>query len=214
MWKACSMTPCGADRAGCSVLTQWIKKGTENHPGSQSVSAQVAGTPGTIYVTASSYALPTTRKPKLASDWTLKRSQALTLVNPCVTESTSRSRELVLTQHFSLSKTGGNEVRIPEFTADASLGRPEKHYRPGKGADSIDGSRLLDQGVVPASQLCDWFPWLPWCPSKPPGVECRHTNTETYCTAFVEWCKDNSICSDGTTRSSGWYACGACIGWG
>jgi hypothetical protein len=81
-------------------------------------------------------------------------------------------------------------IRMPGFTADIPI-------------------------IVPAaSQLCDWFPWLPGCPSKPPDVQCRHSNTETYCTAFVEWCKDNSFCSDGTSRSSGWYPCGACFGWG
>lgn len=99
-------------------------------------------------------------------------------------------------------------MKMPEFTADASLYRTSRHYYMNA---SVDG--LAAQGVTPAFTLCDWFPWLPWCPSLPPS-ECRHVNTDTYCTGFVEWCKDNSICSDGSTRSSGWYPCGACFGWG
>jgi len=104
------------------------------------------------------------------------------------------------------------EMNMPGFTAEATLYEAGEHHN----VAILAGGSLSEQEITPAFDLCDWFPSLPWC-SKPPtpgGVYCWHTTTDTYCTGIVEWCKDNSICSDGSTRSSGWYACGVCFGWG
>ncbi len=96
------------------------------------------------------------------------------------------------------------------FTAETSLYRTRGHYH----TVAPVSSGLTIQGITLAATLCDWFPSLPGCSSQPPGVVCQHTNTDTSCTGVVEWCKDNSVCSDGSSRSSGWYVCGACFGWG
>jgi hypothetical protein len=47
------------------------------------------------------------------------------------------------------------------------------------------------------------------------NVTCWHIDTSTSCPlggAVGMWCKDNSRCSDGSLRDSGWYPCGICIG--
>jgi len=103
-----------------------------------------------------------------------------------------------------------NTMNMPGFTGENSLYQTSERYRLN-GAFSAVAS---DQRVTPAQFLCDWFPWLPWCPKPQGDVHCEHTNTDTFCLGFSMWCKDNSRCSDGSTRSSGWYPCGVCIGWG
>lgn len=100
-------------------------------------------------------------------------------------------------------------MMFPRFSAEMSLYSRAGNYGAREPARAVSTA----QRVLPADGfLCDWFPWLPWCPKPSTGVTCTHTNTQTACTGFIFWCKDNSICSDGTTRSSGWYPCGACFG--
>ena len=101
-------------------------------------------------------------------------------------------------------------MSLPGFSANASLQRAKGH----SFADMLDSTTSGAGQVIPAFDLCDWFPWLWWCPKPRPDVYCWHTTTDTYCTGFVMWCKDNSQCSDGSRRSSGWYPCGGCFGWG
>jgi hypothetical protein len=102
--------------------------------------------------------------------------------------------------------------RIPNFNAEASLYEMGKHYRLHETFRAVAGT----QKVIPAQLdlICDWFPWFPGCPKPPGGVSCWHTTTDTFCAGFSMWCKDNSRCSDGSTRSSGWYPCGLCFGFG
>ena len=101
-------------------------------------------------------------------------------------------------------------MNMPRFSAEASLYKLNKGYRKA-ALIAMANSQL----IVPAQFGCDAFPWLPWCPKPPSNVTCQHTNTDTACPlggVFGMWCKDNSRCSDGSTRSSGWYPCGICIG--
>lgn len=66
--------------------------------------------------------------------------------------------------------------------------------------------------VVPAGPfdwLCKWFK-LPWCDA--PEETCHYDRTDTKCWGVVEMCKDRGWTASGKSCSSGWYACGICLG--
>lgn len=104
-------------------------------------------------------------------------------------------------------------MNMPGFTADASLYQTSGYYY----AVSTRGTTNTKGSVTAASWFCDLFPWFPGCGGTP-MPKCEHTDTETYCTGFVNWCKDNYRCWDSRGNpyltDGGWYVCGACFGWG
>lgn len=89
---------------------------------------------------------------------------------------------------------------LPQLSEGASRGT----VRPmaANAVSSVGASGLLDW-------LCKWFD-LPWCDA--PEEPCYYDRTDTKCWGVVLMCKDRGYTPSGRACSSGWYACGGCIG--
>ncbi|PDZ39791.1 hypothetical protein CN520_00560 [Bacillus cereus] len=101
-------------------------------------------------------------------------------------------------------------MRLPGFSAGSSLHQRNNYYQ----KSTVDTA--ANEGITIASWFCDTFPWFPGCGGN--QLSCEFTNTETYCTGVVLWCKNHYRCWDPRAghilRDGGWYVCGTCFGWG
>ena len=100
---------------------------------------------------------------------------------------------------------------MPGYTAECSLHKAAEYST----FISALGSAVSHRGITPAGLddlVCKALPWL--CGNAPQPPQCLHVRTETKCAAVALLCNDRSLCSDGTHKSSGWYPCGVCFGFG
>jgi hypothetical protein len=80
-------------------------------------------------------------------------------------------------------------MNMPRFTAEASLYKTSKAYKP----TAVMTQSLDKQTIVPQQN-----PLQCW--------------TDTDCYGVVQMCEDHCYLVDGTRWDSGWYVCGACFG--